>query len=278
MKDKTLAALLAFFGGWVGLHRFYLGQTGLGVLYCCLFFLTWLVGVIDAIRFLAMDQKDFDLRYNQDAFIYANDQRRRDNQPPLSDRERRFRERQRQRAGRQQKRRGKQQATAPTRRAIETPAGKEERETGIRYFKDFEYDRAILAFNRALELNPRDWASHWNIACAYSCEEEADKAFYHLDRAVSLGFDDFDRIKTHESLAFLRVQPEFMAFAANGFRLVADRRAAESELSVGENDVSTDTPRENGDLLDQLQRLATLREKGLLTEGEFTAQKKRLLG
>ena len=37
-------------------------------------------------------------------------------------------------------------------------------------------------------------------------------------------------------------------------------------------------PEINDDLLDQLQRLATLKEKGLLTEIEFSAQKKRLLG
>ncbi|RKO71209.1 TM2 domain-containing protein [Sphingobacterium puteale] len=33
MKDKTTAALMAFFLGGFGAHRFYLGQIGLGFLY-----------------------------------------------------------------------------------------------------------------------------------------------------------------------------------------------------------------------------------------------------
>jgi len=35
MKEKTSVALLAFFLGNIGVHRFYLGQTSLGILYTC---------------------------------------------------------------------------------------------------------------------------------------------------------------------------------------------------------------------------------------------------
>ena len=34
-KDPTVGVLLTLFVGGVGAHRFYLGQTGLGVLYVC---------------------------------------------------------------------------------------------------------------------------------------------------------------------------------------------------------------------------------------------------
>ena len=34
-KDVTTGILLCFFLGGVGAHRFYLGQTGLGILYVC---------------------------------------------------------------------------------------------------------------------------------------------------------------------------------------------------------------------------------------------------
>ncbi len=281
MKDKNLSAVLAFFGGAVGLHRFYLGQVGLGILYFFIPPLSLLLGVIDAISFLSMDQRTFDAKYNREEKTAAPTSR-----PgrKLTDRERRHEQRQQERSRREQmrsdQRATRRSRTGPQRTtAANTTSGQAERQAGLRYFKDFEYDRAIAAFDLALEKNPRDVASHFNIACSYSCEEKADKAFYHLDRAIALGFADFERIRTHDSLAFLRVQPAFLAFEENGYRLAPDLSAEEVVLENPiKEEALVELPEINDDLLEQLQRLATLREKGLLTEGEFATQKKRLLG
>jgi hypothetical protein len=64
-KDTAiLLCLLGFFFGINGLHRFYLRQTGLGILW----FLTGgvcLIGqIIDGIQLLSMSQQEFDRRYN----------------------------------------------------------------------------------------------------------------------------------------------------------------------------------------------------------------------
>ncbi|MFK8162501.1 MAG: NINE protein [Lewinella sp.] len=290
MKEKNLSAVLAFFGGSVGLHRFYLGQVGLGILYLIIPPLGLLLGVIDAISFLSMDQQTFDAKYNKTQYNPTQPTRQETRQQrPMTDRERRHEQRQRERQMREQRRRETQRSN---RRPTATPApfqaprtvqpandGVAERQAGLRYFKDFEYDRAIIAFERALEKNPADVASHFNVACSYSCEEDADKAFYHLDRAVALGFSDFERVRTHDSLAFLRVQSRYEAFEANGFRLSPDLSAEEVVLENPiKEEALVELPEINDDLLEQLQRLATLREKGLLTEGEFATQKKRLLG
>lgn len=64
-------------------------------------------------------------------------------------------------------------------------------------------------------------ALHFNLACAYSMIEEATKAFLHLDKSVAYGFKDFNRILTHESLAYIRVFPEFDAYRNNQFRLTS---------------------------------------------------------
>jgi len=37
VKSTGVAYLLWFFLGWLGIHKFYLNQTALGVLYLCLF-------------------------------------------------------------------------------------------------------------------------------------------------------------------------------------------------------------------------------------------------
>ena len=64
MKNKTTAALLAFFFGPLGVHRFYLGQVGLGFLYIVFFFVSWLISLIDFIVFLTMDDATFNQKYN----------------------------------------------------------------------------------------------------------------------------------------------------------------------------------------------------------------------
>ena len=317
MRDKTVAAILAFFGGIVGLQRFYLGQKGMGMAHLFFFVLALsagpspftvmllslalIFGIIDAISFLSMEPREFDLKYNQSvaqASSYGSAAGSPAQSPPMNDRERRFRERQRQRAEREQERerRAKERfqqradpeptgssAGAPRRSGVRRDPGRAERDRGVRAFKEYEYEEAIEAFQRALEKNPRDVASHFNIACAYSVEEEPDRAFYHLDRAVALGFDDFERIRTHDSLAYLRVQSAYPDFARNSFRLATTPPA--STPNVGDSIAGSEEmpPLEtqapvHDELLEQLQRLATLREKGLLTELEFVTQKRRLLG
>ena len=70
MKVKTIAILLALFLGQLGVHRFYLGSTGAGVVMLILTFtvvgiivsLPW--AVIDLVRLLIMNDVEFDRRYN----------------------------------------------------------------------------------------------------------------------------------------------------------------------------------------------------------------------
>jgi TM2 domain-containing membrane protein YozV len=68
MKDKTATALLAFFLGGIGIHRFYLNQIGLGFLYLLFSwtFIPFIVDFIDFIVFLVMDKRNFDQKYNKE--------------------------------------------------------------------------------------------------------------------------------------------------------------------------------------------------------------------
>jgi TM2 domain-containing membrane protein YozV len=267
MKDKNVAGILALFFGWLGIHRFYLGQIGLGIVYLLFFWISWVVAFIDAIALFAMDEDDFNRKYNK---LYVQQREQGYERYERTDRRANRDENRRSRSQERQRRNAPTRAPRSNRTSQNRPQVRREnpfKASGVQKFKDFDYDGAIRDFNKALEIGPKDVALHFNLACAYSLTEDADKAFFHLDNAVSNGFDDFKRIKEHDALAFLRIQDQFDNFEANGFRLTPQLNAPKEDL--------LSSPQ--GDLLEQLKRLGDLREKGLLTEEEFVAQKKRLL-
>ena len=64
-KSKTTAGLLALFLGGLGIHKFYLGKNGQGVLYL-LFFWTFIPAIIaffEAIYLLLMTDENFAAKY-----------------------------------------------------------------------------------------------------------------------------------------------------------------------------------------------------------------------
>ncbi|TAM04246.1 MAG: TM2 domain-containing protein, partial [Pusillimonas sp.] len=62
-SQRKIAVVLAIFLGWLGAHRFYLGQIGWGVVYLVLFYLftplVIVLSLIDAVRYLFMSDDDF---------------------------------------------------------------------------------------------------------------------------------------------------------------------------------------------------------------------------
>jgi TM2 domain-containing membrane protein YozV len=60
---RKIAIVLAIFLGWLGGHRFYLGQIGWGILYLVIFYifapLVIVLSLIDAVRYLFMSDEEF---------------------------------------------------------------------------------------------------------------------------------------------------------------------------------------------------------------------------
>lgn len=254
MRNKTTAGLFALFLGWAGIHRFYLGQVGWGIFYFFLMFfgISFILGIIDAIFFFAMDEQEFDRKYNSKQF----NQERRQYGPPPTPREKAIRHH-----------RNKQSGPRDIQNAYKI--------SGIKKYKEFDLEGAIEDFKKGLEIHPKDISLHFNLACAYSLTEQVDKAYAHLDKAVSLGFNDFDKIKTHDDLAYVRIQDRFDEFQQNGYRLSAkpiEERVSDQKTTVepGEEKPMDDL------LLAQLKRLGELRDRGLLSEQEFLIEKRKL--
>jgi TM2 domain-containing membrane protein YozV len=63
-SHRKIAIVLAIFLGWLGGHRFYLGQVGWGIAYLVIFYvfapLVVLLSLIDAIRYSFMSDEDFE--------------------------------------------------------------------------------------------------------------------------------------------------------------------------------------------------------------------------
>lgn len=66
MKNRMVAVLLAFFVGGFGIHKFYLGQNGAGIIYL-LFFWTMIPSIIaffETIILFCMSDQAFNAQYN----------------------------------------------------------------------------------------------------------------------------------------------------------------------------------------------------------------------
>jgi TM2 domain-containing membrane protein YozV len=269
-KSKIFAAIMAFFFGGFGVHKFYLRDPGAGILYLFIFFITsrlffplsWFLGWFDAIRLLTMRQEVFDQKYNRNIVREEDYYERRTRVP---------------------QRRTRRATPNPTRRR-KAPTGPSRviqkanpfKKSGIKKYKEFDLDGAIEDFKQGLKINPQDIALHFNLACAYSLTEKKEDAFYHLSKAVALGYNDIDKIQNHDDLAYLRIQPEFEKFKENDYLLPGSTpgqksTAGSKKEAVSEPEIKDDV------LLSQLNKLSELRKKGLLTEDEFMLERKKLL-
>lgn len=64
-KDRTTAGILALLLGGIGAHKFYLNETGLGILYLCF---SWtlipaIIGFIEGIIYLTKTDEEFEAQY-----------------------------------------------------------------------------------------------------------------------------------------------------------------------------------------------------------------------
>lgn len=208
-------------------------------------------------------------------FVFNSMRQNKENRPPSSPNRRKGRD---QSYDRPQRRRRDTQPTYEERRRPPFPPKRRQKPkprpvnnpyktSGVQKYKDYDYDGAIEDFKKAIEINADDIPTHFNIACAYSLTEQKKLAYKHIDAAVRLGFKDFEKIRTHDAFAYIRIQDDFEAFEQNGFKITA-------KMDIPQSANESVDPL----LLERLKKLSELRDRGILTEEEFLIQKEKLLG
>lgn len=281
MRNKTTAALFALILGGFGVHKFYLRDTGSGIFYIMLtifsaslkFPIATILGWIDAMVLFSMSQERFDKKYN--SRNQTNQRRAESRTAGRNPYQQRQEENYDYRAGRNEPKTNPYQTSTRKTNIIKDNPFKA---SGIKRIKDFELDLAEQELLQAAGLSPDDQEIQFELGKLYSMIENKNKSFYHLSKAVQLGFSDTKQFGLVDELAYLRIQPEFEAFENSGFRNVPSGAPKEDpNIQITQ---TIDEPTENlildDLLLSQLNKLQELRNKGLLSESEFEQEKTKL--
>lgn len=261
-KSRTTAAILAIFGGMFGIDRFYLGQYQLGI------FLTFLtvfsfsafglplaaiVGLLHGMFLLNSTDEDFDKKHNKSYFRQRGRTQQTRIQRENKKASRELREMDMQRERYAYKKQTKQRSNPFI-------------SSGIKKLKEYDLEGALKDFDEALEISPENIKVHYHMATAYSLKEDVSKSLFHLDKAISYGFKDKEKILNDDNLAYLRIQPEYESYKNNGYNLKAVKGIGPAKKEEVKDDV----------LLNQLNKLKDLRDRGLLSQKEFLYEREKL--
>lgn len=71
MKNRVTAGLLAILLGGIGVHKFYLGKTGVGLIYIlfCWTGIPAIIGLIEGIIYLTQSDEDFRIKQELDEVV-----------------------------------------------------------------------------------------------------------------------------------------------------------------------------------------------------------------
>ena len=256
-KLKKRAAFIALFFGILGAHRFYLGQRGLGIAYFASFIMgiigaVWfliaipaMIGVVDAITFFGMTNKEFDFKFNTAATPKPKKRRKETVKQPIVE--------------------------STPQGAVNLGSELTLSEKAYKAIKFGDFELAIECFKELLKLDPDDEEFHFSLAVSYSMLQDAKNGFYHLSKAVEYGYENFQKINNHFTLAYLRSRKEYPSFQENGYRLIKMLPSPQEDLLDSERPLLLEK-------LEKLEELGELLYRGEITEEEFSNFKKDLLG
>jgi len=82
---------------------------------------------------------------------------------------------------------------------------------GDNYTKRGRYSEGLNVDERLAELEPENPLVFYNLACSYSLTDQCDRAADAIERALSLGYRDFNWLVKDPELKKLRAHPRYKA-------------------------------------------------------------------
>ncbi|MEL7472786.1 MAG: PDZ domain-containing protein [Planctomycetota bacterium] len=103
----------------------------------------------------------------------------------------------------------------------------------VRAFDESNYDEAERLLRQQLQLIPRDFVPHYNLACALAMRDQTDAALDSLQRAVELGFSDSVQLRLDPNLASVRDHARFERILEQWHAIVAAQADARERVLRG---------------------------------------------
>jgi hypothetical protein len=82
---------------------------------------------------------------------------------------------------------------------------------GLELLENKKYAEGEVAYRTLVELWPRDFLSHYNLACAESLLGHSDRATASLKRSVECGYNDLPHLLSDPDLDAIRSHPGYLA-------------------------------------------------------------------
>ncbi|MFA5362697.1 MAG: hypothetical protein WC335_05555 [Candidatus Omnitrophota bacterium] len=80
---------------------------------------------------------------------------------------------------------------------------------GDAYSKKGWFEKGLAVDKKLVQLRPADPIIHYNLACDYSLLKVPNLSFYSLEKALQLGYDDFEFMTEDPDLRFIREDKRF---------------------------------------------------------------------
>ena len=80
---------------------------------------------------------------------------------------------------------------------------------GDAYTKAGRHKEGLGIDQRLVKLKPQDAVIRYNLACSYSLLEVSDLCLVSLEKALGLGYCEFDFMEQDQDLEFIRMDPRY---------------------------------------------------------------------